>query len=293
MSKALRILKNLLLGILLLLVLAIVIIYIWSEIKLNRTYDLDIPPFDMAKYQPNIEEGKRLSYIIGCSGCHDLEMQGQVLWDVPNVLTMVAPNLMDIAKSSSDSDFEKMIRHGIRKDGSSVIMGMPSEFFRHLKDQDLANIIAYIRNKPYVDPPVQKTSYKLLGRLGLIIGEIKNSRESLAEMEFRSEENSLAKISDDSLTDQLKMGKYLTQIACTECHGFNLQGNEMTVSPDLMIAYGYSPEDWQKLMTTGKGLGDRDLGLMSKMVKYRFSHFTDEEREAVYLFLRYWAETRM
>jgi len=56
-------------------------------------------------------------------------------------------------------------------------------------------------------------------------------------------------------------------------------------TPPLAIVNAYSFEDFSRLMATGIGLGDRDLGLVSEVAEYRFSHFSDDEVQALYAFL--------
>jgi hypothetical protein len=47
----------------------------------------------------------------------------------------------------------------------------------------------------------------------------------------------------------------------------------------------YSPEAFTQLMRTGKGLGERDLKLMSEVARSRFVNFTDEEISELYRYL--------
>ena len=64
-------------------------------------------------------------------------------------------------------------------------------------------------------------------------------------------------------------GRYLVRSTCVECHGMGLGGMKATPGappiPDLsLIISAYSADEFHHLMKTGKGLGDRDLGLMRK-----------------------------
>ena len=57
--------------------------------------------------------------------------------------------------------------------------------------------------------------------------------------------------------------------------------------PDLsLIISAYSADEFRHLMKTGKGLGDRDLGLMSEKAREAYEHFTAGEVDAVYAYLR-------
>ena len=87
-----------------------------------------------------------------------------------------------------------------------------------------------------------------------------------------------------TLQDPLKLGEYLAINACSECHGKDFEGNE-GFAPDLQIAKAYSEADFKKLMSTGVGIGERDLGLMSAVAEIRFKKMTDAEMEALHQFL--------
>ena len=78
-------------------------------------------------------------------------------------------------------------------------------------------------------------------------------------------------------------GAYLARTACAECHGVQLAGSDF--APDLRIAKGYTREQFAHFFQTGEALGGRDLPLMSEVARNRFSHFTDEEEDALYAYL--------
>ena len=63
---------------------------------------------------------------------------------------------------------------------------------------------------------------------------------------------------------------------CSERHGTNLEGVE-GYTPPLAMVKGYSREQFERLMSEGIGIGDRDLGLMSEVAQMRFSLFEPGE----------------
>jgi mono/diheme cytochrome c family protein len=73
---------------------------------------------------------------------------------------------------------------------------------------------------------------------------------------------------------------------CSECHGQNLQGRPEAKSPALVIAKGYSQEQFARLLHEGVGLGDRTFELMTPTAKSRFSHLTPEEVQAIHTYLQ-------
>ena len=88
----------------------------------------------------------------------------------------------------------------------------------------------------------------------------------------------------------MSAGRYLTLTTCTECHGDDLSGAPDGSSPDLAQVLAYDRETFGHLLSTGEGLGARDLGLMSVVARGRFSHFTEPEVDAIYAYLRARAE---
>ena len=51
------------------------------------------------------------------------------------------------------------------------------------------------------------------------------------------------------------------------------------------LAQSYQPEQFKALMRTGKGIGGRDLGVMTEVSEWDFSHFTDTEIEQIQAYL--------
>jgi hypothetical protein len=61
--------------------------------------------------------------------------------------------------------------------------------------------------------------------------------------------------------------------------------------PDLVVAGGYSREEFERLITTGVPLGNRKLNpMMSGVAQRRFTHMTPHERDALYAYLKARAE---
>jgi hypothetical protein len=53
----------------------------------------------------------------------------------------------------------------------------------------------------------------------------------------------------------------------------------------LTVTAAYSSAQLKHLFKTGTAIGDRKLGMMAQVCNSRFSHFTDEEIEAIHAFL--------
>jgi mono/diheme cytochrome c family protein len=86
--------------------------------------------------------------------------------------------------------------------------------------------------------------------------------------------------------EQHALGRYIVRATCAECHGLNLQGGqptpEATPRPDLRaVMSAYDAPAFERLLRTGKAVGDRELKMMSDVARGRYSHLTATELNAV------------
>src|SRR3954447_548894 len=86
-----------------------------------------------------VEHGKRLTYILDCTGCHGENLQGTDMAEKPEDGAMYAPNVTLLVSKYSDAELDRLIRHGRPRDGRELWF-MPVESFQFLSDQDFAAI---------------------------------------------------------------------------------------------------------------------------------------------------------
>jgi mono/diheme cytochrome c family protein len=275
-KRVLRWLRNALIGVIALALIAAAVIYSLSELALRRSYDPRGTSVAIPADSASIAEGERLARIRGCLGCHRSKLEGGLFIDDPMLARIAAPNLTKAVRVYSDAELEGIIRHGVRPDGRSVV-AMPSDMFRVLDDADLGKILAYLHSAPEVPGQARMVKPGPLGRLGIALGKFKPAAEDVRRVETLSD-------SFPAAGSPVARGAYLARTVCTECHGATLSGFAGE-TPDLRIAAGYSPEQFVRLMRRGVALGERELGLMGEVARSRFSHFTDEEIEALYAYL--------
>lgn len=275
MKRALRWIRNGLLALLVLAVIAAAGIYALSEYVMRRTHDAPAASVALPAGIAALAEGERLARIRGCFGCHGKQLQGKMFVDDPMLAYVSAPNLTRSVERHSDAELARIIRHGVRPDGRSVAI-MPSSMYLALTDDDLGRILAYLRSAPKTDGVDRVVRLGPLGRLGVAIGQFP------LEVEMVQRAAALADTYPAG-NDTHALGAYLARTVCTECHGLALEGGDDT--PALAIALAYSLEDFTRLMRTGVALGDRELGLMTQVARSRFSHFTDAEIAALHAFL--------
>jgi len=263
------------LSVALLLALGSAIVYVLSERILHRVYTEPGVEIAVPEDSLSIREGHRLALVHGCATCHGTDANGAVFIDTPLLARLIAPNLIAAVRSYANADFVRIIRRGVRPDGSSVL-AMPSEMFSGLTDADLGKILAYLRNTPLQPGPGPQRRLGPVARIGLVAGKFRPA----AELVRRADHVSGNWPQDP---DSTAPGAYLARTSCTECHGLELRGDGG--APDLRIAAGYSLEGFTELLRQGKALGNRDLPLMSRVARRRFRHFTDQEVRHLYTYL--------
>jgi mono/diheme cytochrome c family protein len=238
-------------------------VHFYSNLKL-RAPVLDVSAMALPPGDP--VRGARLGAITGCSSCHDKDLGGNDFISEPYVFALVAPDLTRVRAKYDDAAFLRLFRANAKVDGK-VAIGMPTEMQQRMTDQELADVIAYVRSAPPSADPVDGSTRLLpLGRLGLVTGEfeayVADPPESAVVLRDRAEP---------------ARGRHLALIACTECHGMDLKGGGKT--PPLAIAKAYTLAQFTTLMRTGKTLAGTDSasGMMSGVARRRFAAFTDDE----------------
>lgn len=222
----------------------------------------------------NIARGKHLALAYGCADCHRHSLQGALIPD----FGIMSRNLTRLAAMISDADFDHAVRQGLRPDGRSIPEFMPSDAFRYMPDRDLADIIGYIRSLKPAGADVSFPSYGLMMRIGLLKGDLHMDRYW-----FGIQKPAL------DLGPRYAHGRVLAMTACGECHMTPLTGAPRIFppprAPDLALVAAYSRMDFLKFMHTGKAAGNRELPMMSATARARFSHFSEDELNAIYDYL--------
>lgn len=276
MHRAVRWLRNLVVALFVLLLVATAVVYAMSERIVRRTYDEPLVAISIPTDSASIAEGSRLASVHGCRGCHLADLSGQYFEDNFLLGRIAAPNLTEAAQNYSDDELVRIIRRGVRPDGRSVL-AMPSEMFAPLTDADLGAIIAYLRSVPAL-PGISRTmELGPLARIGLV------SSKYFPATTLVHRADSLAAAGYFPTGEQANAhGAYLARTSCTECHGLTLEGD---FGPSLQIVQGYTREQFAHFFATGEALGGRELELMSLVARNRMSPLTDDEETALYAYL--------
>lgn len=261
-----------------LIAVALLVVYAVSEFKLRQRYDIAAAPIAVPADSATIERGKHIALTRGCGNCHGQNLEGKVFLDELILARLVAPNLTKVVSEYSDAELARAIRHGVRKNGTSVAV-MPSSMLYHLSDADLGALIAYLRSVPPQESTLPTSSMRLLARVGIVAGKYHTEASMIDHDAPRAPE-----ASDGDIAAR---GLYLAKSSCTECHGQDFKGSKggPGPTPGLSVVQAYSAEEFNRLMREGVPRDGRKLGLMGDVSRSRFSQFTDAEVAAVYAYL--------
>lgn len=192
---------------------------------------------------------------------------------------LVAPDLARSAPLYSDAELVTLLRHGIKRDRTSA-SAMPADGLSALADADIADIVAWLRaQQPDAETETAATSFGPLGRIAIISGSFPlsaNLPHDPAPPVTRPEQT------------QSALGEYLVKTACNHCHRLDEEHQvtpTLTAPPVRPMSQSYDLAQFTHLMRTGKGLGDRELELMSEVSRDSFKYLNDEEIAAIHAYL--------
>lgn len=198
--------------------------------------------------------GGRLSVMYGCADCHTPDLGGKVLIDGMPFARVAAPNITAGASGGAftDEEFERAVRHGIGRDGRNLFV-MPSAEYTYLSDQDIADILAWIRSLPAVERELPARAFGPVGRTMVALGKVPLQADLIAaDPEARHLERPAA-------DDAMQLGYYYTRL-CIGCHGLDLAGGqpvEPGAPPGSNLTPGgnlrnWSLEDFRTVFATGR-----------------------------------------
>lgn len=234
----------------------------------------------------SIAEGRRLATIKGCADCHGAALGGRIVLDDPAVGRISAPNLTNGGRGRelTDLDWERAVRHGVRRDGTSLFI-MPSNEFTTMSDEDVAKIVAYARSlEPDTTTMPESRAGPVLRALH-VAGQL----DMRPAAEIAHEATHLTSIKAEATPEY---GKYLAA-GCTGCHGPGFGGGKMPGAPPdwkpaANITPGgighYSEADFVRLLRTG--VRPSGTPLDPQMPWQMLQHMTDTEMQAIYRYLR-------
>jgi mono/diheme cytochrome c family protein len=217
-----------------------------------------------------IARGRHLIVVTDCAACHGADLTGRPI--NLSSSTLYAPNLTIFAPTMSDAALDRAIRRGLRPDGRSEL-AMPSQAYVGFADDDVAAIIGYLRSLPPKGAVRPELTPGVIARINLARGALKPEVVRVAEAK-----------PPIAVGQGFERGRRLAAVACGQCHGTDLRGGGGAPGPDLTVRGYYDRNQFHTLMRTGMG-ADEERGLMSETALASFSHFTDDEIDAIFDYL--------
>ena len=197
-------------------------VYVASNTLMARTYAVDVPAVPIPADPLSVARGKYLvEKVAACTECHAADLGGKVVDDNVAMGRLVAANLTrgrgGLPADYADQDFVRVLTHGVKRDGRSVIF-MPAVDYVFTAE-DLGAIIAYVKSVPPVDRTVPVMAPGPMARaLGLFVDF------PLASAAMIDHGKSRLAVRPDP-ANAPAIGKYLVESAgCYGCHRPQLTG---------------------------------------------------------------------
>jgi mono/diheme cytochrome c family protein len=273
-------------GLVAVLAVALMAVYAVSEWRMRAHFDVPEHPFAARTDPAAVGEGHRIATIRGCVECHGANLAGTVMVDDPVLGRLVPANLTTGGRGAQldDRDWERAVRHGVRRDGTPLLI-MPSHEMKGMSDADLGAIVAFARSLPAV------TTARPATRAGPLVRALYLARQVTL---LPAEEIDHAKPHPAAVAAEPtpRFGAYLAS-GCIGCHGPTLSGGPVPgAPPDWKPAANITPAgigryaeaDLIRALREGKRPDGTSL---DPQMPYRLTKsMTDVELKALYAYLR-------
>jgi mono/diheme cytochrome c family protein len=257
-----------------------------SESRMSKKFDVPQHPITPRTDSASLAVGARLVKVKGCVDCHGANLGGSVMIDNFALGRLAAPNLTVGGRGAElePRDWERAIRHGVRRDGSPLRV-MPANEFTGMADDELEAIVGYIRSQPAVATPTTPT------RVGPVIRAlfVAHQFDLLPAELIEHPKTHIAHIDAEPTP---KYGEYVAA-GCKGCHGPGMSGGKIPgAPPDWKPAANitptgighYSEDDFIRILRTGTR---PDGSMLDTLMPYRLTkEMTDVELKALFAYLK-------
>lgn len=280
-------------GAVLLVVLALLggaLAYAWFQVdaRLTRTWDVAATPLTVGADDTRVARGAHLAATRGCVDCHGADLGGRVFIDDP-MARIVASNLTagqgGVLSAYSDAELARAIRHGLRRDGRSLLV-MPTADYYPLGDEDVAALIAYLRQLSPVDRVSGASQLHLPARLLLAYaGAPWLSAETI--------DHAAPRAATPAAVASVDYGRYVAS-TCLTCHGGHFAGGLVNGPPGTPASANLTPagrlRDWSEadfLTVMREGRTPEGRALRPEVMPWpAFAKMDETELRALWMFLR-------
>ncbi len=255
-------------------------------VKVYSPRSAPLPDLKVSGTPEQIVRGEHLANSF-CASCHsttnELPLTGGVDLgkDFPMPLgAFVSVNLTPAGplQDWSDGEIFRALRNGLDRDGHALTI-MSTARGRHLSDEDITALIAYLRSQPATAnetplPPDQPNALALI-----LTG---------AGMIPEGEPPITAAINMPVKAATVKFGEYILSYQdCVACHGADLTGGKpgqlAPMGPSLAVVRGWTQEQFMTTLRTG--VDPSGHALAQQMPWQNVGRMDDDELAAVYTYL--------
>ena len=301
-----------------LIVIGLVLVNVKAQQRLTTIYEIPNENVVIPTDQESIARGRHIFRFRGCEACHSEggyvdvtdsiqsldshlnlpsqdtpHMEGNIYLDDPALGQVVASNLTTgkggVGDQYTDQGWVHAIRHGVRSDGTPLVF-MPATEFYFLGDEDLGQVIAYIKSAPPVDHELPMSEISLTGKIVMTL--VPTITFIPAELIPHNAPRPI--VPQVGITPQY--GEYLTY-SCKVCHGLTMSGGlipgfpaSWPPAPNLTFGEGSVLPAWAEagfMNTLRTGVTPEGIKLRSEYMPWRSYRFMDDvELKAVWVYLQ-------
>jgi mono/diheme cytochrome c family protein len=263
------------------------VVYFKTEARINKVYSVTLQKLTIPADSASYVAGKHIAENRGCIGCHGADLAGgRAFQNEESPIGIIYAANITSGKGGihfTDEDWIRVLRHGLGKDNKSVWF-MPSHEIYHISNQQMGELISYVKTFPPVDKTVTPHSLKPLGRVLTFLDKFPLLPAEMID------HNAVYK---DKVQPAVtaEYGAYLATV-CQGCHGPNMKGGPAHEPNGTAIADISStghPGKWQAegfitALRTGKTPEGKTLN--PDAMPWKFLTFTDDELKAIHLYLQ-------
>ncbi len=226
-----------------------------------------------------------------CTECHGKDFGGGVMIDAAPIGHIMGPNLTlgegGVTKGFTPADWDRIVRHGVKPDGSPAVM--PSEDFQRMSDEELSDVVAYIRTMPPVNKTIPAPTLGPVGRVLVATGKIPLAADLILD------HDAVHRVRPPVAEASVEFGQHLAGV-CQGCHRADFTGGPVpggdpswppaaNLTPVAGGIQGWTYQDFLKAVTEGKKPDGTELRVpMADVVPY-LRQMTDVELQALWMYL--------
>ncbi len=210
--------------------------------KMGRVVDVSPRAVAYRSDAAGVQRGRYLYASRGCGDCHEKNGSGRVVIDDGKGFFVQAPNISPGPGSAvaaySPADWNRAIRHGVKPDGRPLMV-MPSEDYSRLTDEDLAALVAYVRQLPAVAGSAARVTLPLPVKVVYAVGLMNDAAAKI--------DHALPPPQPVPEAVTPEHGAYVAH-GCQGCHGEHLSGGTIPgAPPDWPAASNLTPGEGSAL----------------------------------------------